>query len=91
MLSQLLSGLPPTLRCPGLSTYLAAMAAYSAVGIFHLTRPPRCWAHWGLVTVIASVLAGAWFSSRAILVDGLILGGFLSLVCSYLLERLAWT
>ncbi len=82
----LLGRLPQTFRCPSLPVYLVALAIYSAAGIFHLARPPRFWADCGLVAVAASVLAGAWFSSRAVVVDGFVVGGLLSLVCCYVIE-----
>jgi hypothetical protein len=61
---------------------------YSATGIFHLARPPRFWADFGLVAAAASVLAGSVLCSRAVMIDGFILGGFLSLLCCCLLEWL---
>lgn len=83
-----LGSLKQVLRCPSLSVYLIAIATYSAAGIFHLVRPPRFWADFGLVAAGASVLAGSVLSSRTIAIDGFILGGFLSLFCCYILEWL---
>ncbi len=84
----LLDILQAAIQCPSLSAYLASVATYSIVGLFHLARPPRFWGDFGLVAAGASVLASSWLSSRAVLVDGFVLGGFLSLVCCYLLEWL---
>lgn len=70
--------------------YLAGMAIYSAVAVFHLTRPPRFWPECGLLAIIASVLVSAVLSSRAVLVDSLVIGALLSLVCAYVLDWLTW-
>jgi hypothetical protein len=64
------------------------MATYTAAGVFHLLRPPRFWVDLGLVAALTSVLAGVWFSSLAVIVDGFILGGFISLVSARALEWL---
>lgn len=70
--------------------YVAAMATYWAVSIFHSMQPPRFWAHTGLAVIVISVLVSSWVGSHALLIDGLILGGWLSLVWCYILERLTW-
>ncbi|OIW33053.1 hypothetical protein CONLIGDRAFT_695381 [Coniochaeta ligniaria NRRL 30616] len=75
------SNLSYSLRWPCFPLYLAAICAYSAVGIYHLVRRPRHWADCGLLAVKGSILTGAWLGRRA-MVDALILGAFLSLVCS---------
>ncbi|KAH8909359.1 hypothetical protein BR93DRAFT_924366 [Coniochaeta sp. PMI_546] len=79
--------LSQSLRCPSFPQYLAAIWAYSAMGLYHLVRRPPHWVDCGLLAVIGSILTGAWFGKRA-MVDALIMGGFLSLVCSKAIEAI---
>ena len=73
--------LPESFRCPDLQSYVIAMSTYTAVGIFHLLQPPRYWPAFGLLAIFVSVFAGSWFGIQSML-DFLILGGFMSLLCS---------
>jgi hypothetical protein len=79
------SNLSLGLGWPSFPLYLAAIWAYFAVGIYHLVRRPRYWTDCGLLAVIGSILTGAWLGRRA-MVDNLIVGAFLSLVCSKAIE-----
>jgi hypothetical protein len=90
----MLGRLPQNLRCPSFSLYLTALSTYSAAGIIQLViqlmKRPVYWADCGLVAVIASVLTGVAWGGRA-MVDALVLGGFLSLVCCKALGRFTST
>ncbi|KAK0748519.1 hypothetical protein B0T21DRAFT_23916 [Apiosordaria backusii] len=74
------------LQPPNLPVYIAAVLVYSATGLYHLVRGPQQWADFGLVAVIGSVLTGAWLGRDAML-DTLVLGAFLSLLCSKVREE----
>ncbi|KAK0711865.1 hypothetical protein B0H67DRAFT_302033 [Lasiosphaeris hirsuta] len=76
----LVGHLAKSLSCPSLLLYMAASCIYMAVGLLHMCRPPRYWADCGIVALITSLLIGALFGSRAML-EALIAGGFLSLLC----------
>ncbi|KAK3905589.1 hypothetical protein C8A05DRAFT_30592 [Staphylotrichum tortipilum] len=82
----LLRHMPQALRCPDPSTYVLALSVYSAVGMLQVALEPRYWADCGLVAALATVGAGGVYGPRY-MVDVLILGGFLSLVCS---KVVAW-
>jgi hypothetical protein len=70
----------PGLRCPSLPLYAAAICAYSAAGVVQTLREPKYWADCALVAVLAAVVAGAVYGVR-VMINGLVLGGFLSLLC----------
>ncbi|KAK4039713.1 hypothetical protein C8A01DRAFT_36338 [Parachaetomium inaequale] len=72
--------LPPSLRCPSLPLYVAEICAYSAAGVVQIVREPKYWADCALVAVFAAVVTGAIYGVRS-MVDALVLGGFLSLLC----------
>ena len=70
------------LRCPSLRVYLLALSTYSATGAFQLLVHKRNYcAECGLLAVLASLLAGVLYGAQVML-DALVLGGFLSLLCS---------
>ncbi|KAK1756485.1 hypothetical protein QBC47DRAFT_187084 [Echria macrotheca] len=73
--------LPHVIKCPSLPIYILAFLTYSAVGIIHLTNSPRYWPHCGLLAIITSVAVGTWLGPEAML-DSVILGGSLSLLCA---------
>ena len=77
---------PPTLRCPNLPMYMAAISLYSVAGVFQVAQEPRYWADCALVAVLVAVVTGALHGIRPML-DALVLGGFLSLVCC---RGIAW-
>ena len=79
--------LPPTLRCPSLPVYIVAISVYSVAGVFQVAREPRYWADCALVAVLVAVVTGALHGIQSML-DALILGGFLSLVCC---RGIAWS
>jgi hypothetical protein len=80
MLPLLAASLPRQLRCPSAPLYVTAIAMYSAAGICQIAREPKYWADCALLAALGSVVAGALYGVRSML-DALILGGFLSLVC----------
>jgi hypothetical protein len=72
--------LPQQLRCPSTPLYLTAIATYSAAGLCQIVREPRYWADCALLAALGSVVVGALYGVSSML-DALILGGFLSLLC----------
>jgi hypothetical protein len=73
--------LPCALGYPSVPVYFLALSTYSAAGVFQLlVRQPKYWAECGLLAILASLLAGVLHGGRAML-DALILGGGLSLLC----------
>lgn len=76
--------LPEVLRCPDPTTYVLALSVYSVVGMVQVALEPKYWADCGLVAALAALGAGGAYGPRC-MVDVLILGGFLSLVCSKVL------
>jgi len=80
MVLPLLKHLPASLRCPSSSLYMIAILLYSAAGVFQVVREPRYWADCALVAVLLSLAVGAVYGVRP-MVDALIVGGLLSLVC----------
>ncbi|KAK0673504.1 hypothetical protein QBC41DRAFT_311748 [Cercophora samala] len=70
---------------PSMSVYIAAVLVYSAVGLYHIVHKPRYWADFGLIAAMFSVMAGVWLGKH-IMVDALVLGGFMSLICAKVSE-----
>ena len=66
--------------------YMAAISLYSVAGVFQVAQEPRYWADCALVAVLVAVVTGALHGIRPML-DALVLGGFLSLVCC---RGIAW-
>ena len=66
--------------------YIVAISIYSMAGIFQVAQEPRYWADCALVAVLVAVVTGALHGIRPML-DALVLGGFLSLVCC---KGIAW-
>ncbi|KAK4205732.1 hypothetical protein QBC40DRAFT_270773 [Triangularia verruculosa] len=73
------------LERPNLVAYVVAVLVYSAAGIYHLVHKPRYWADFGLMAIICSVFMGSWLGRQA-MVNTLILGALLSLVCAKMYE-----
>ncbi|KAG7290672.1 hypothetical protein NEMBOFW57_000675 [Staphylotrichum longicolle] len=83
----LLRHLPPAFRCPKPPAYIIAIFLYSTAGIFQVMREPRYWTESALLAIVAAVVTGALYGVRP-MVDALVLGGFLSLVCC---RGIAWS
>ncbi|KAK4640185.1 hypothetical protein QC761_604784 [Podospora bellae-mahoneyi] len=77
--------LPPNLQHPSSQACIFAVLVYSFTKVYHLVQKPRCWADFGLIAIICSVLTGVWLGKHA-MADALVLGAFLSLLCAKLLE-----
>ncbi|KAK3387348.1 hypothetical protein B0H63DRAFT_156295 [Podospora didyma] len=81
--------LPRPLRCPNLLLVLAAMFIYFCVAIFHLLprKCPRYWPDFGLFALVVSLASGVYFGSF-VMVDAMVLGGYLSLLASKIVDQL---
>jgi len=82
--------LPTNIRCPDLASFLVAVFTYTAVGIFHLAQPPPRWADCGLIAIITTLVVGICLPvGFHAIISGVIISGFLSLVCSKSIEWFA--
>lgn len=64
------------------------MIVYSAVGLSFLLHPPRFWADFSWVTLALFALIAVWRGSIVMLVDGVVLSGFLSLGLSWICDHM---
>jgi len=69
-----------SLRCPSSSLYMVSILIYSAAGVSQVVREPKYWTESGLVAVLFSLVVGAVYGVQ-LMVDALVVGGSLSLIC----------
>ncbi|KAL2264999.1 hypothetical protein VTJ83DRAFT_7509 [Remersonia thermophila] len=71
---------------PYLARYGVLLVLYSSMGLIALRRPPHFWVDFAHAGLIITAIVAVWRASLVVALDGVILSGFLSLVCARIFD-----